>query len=229
MPNLPNMQSILRGELVKKFESVVKQEMADHQKVISSYHQEMQTLRDSIKYALEQCETLYRHSERELKEKTEALQNIINELSIKIKTNSIAISDHKQTLISLFQSINEFVDLSVKKSDFNDFKKEIDQYLKDKKSEQDRQYENQHHFVKQSLSFLEDELKKIREEIKKSIKEVNNNTDHKFSLTVMDKDVILKEIRLYKKDIFIIEKKIENLYTLIERINTRGETCPKLA
>ena len=43
--------------------------------------------------------------------------------------------------------------------------------------------------------------------------------DSNFSLSRIDRDGVLKEIRIYDKTIFIMEKKIENIYTLIERID----------
>jgi hypothetical protein len=43
----------------------------------------------------------------------------------------------------------------------------------------------------------------------------------------LDKEGVLKQIRIYEKSMFIIEKKIENIYTLIERLNKRGELCHK--
>jgi len=44
-----------------------------------------------------------------------------------------------------------------------------------------------------------------------------------FHVTKIDREGVLKEVRVWEKTIFIIEKKIENIYTLIERINKRGE------
>ena len=37
----------------------------------------------------------------------------------------------------------------------------------------------------------------------------------------LDSTGVLKEIQVYKKSMFIIEKKIENIYTLIERLDKR--------
>jgi archaellum component FlaC len=73
------------------------------------------------------------------------------------------------------------------------------------------------------------ELASFRTELKERMDEQDKKVDSNFSVSRIDKDGVSKEIRSYQKSIFIIEKKIENIYTLIERINKRGEACHKPA
>jgi hypothetical protein len=42
-------------------------------------------------------------------------------------------------------------------------------------------------------------------------------------IATVDAEGIKKELEVYKKSVFIIEKKLENIYTLIDRINKREE------
>ena len=221
------MNSVLRGEMVKKFESVIKQEMSDHEKVISSYHKEIQSLRDTVRYTLDQCKSLFRHTEKELQEKTEDLQKLIEVMSNKIKSNDLLIADQRNSIVSLFQSLNEFSYLSAKKSEFEQFKIQIYQYINEKLSENDRKSENHNKFIENSLNFLNEELREIKKEMHQNLNDLDERINQKFSISKMDKDGVLKEIRVYEKNTFVIEKKIENLYTLIERINQRGASCHK--
>lgn len=202
--------------------------MVEHQSIISSHHQEMQKLRDLVSQAVEQMNSLFRHAEQEYKDKAQVLLNLIDNQAIQIKSNNMTLSDQRHSILSLHQLINDCLALSAKKNDLHNFKKEVADHLAEKDLEQDREFENYQLLVKHSFESLKQDIANLRSDMDKKFKELDNKIESKFSLSLMDKEGILKEVRVYKKSMFIIDKKIENIYTLIERINKRGDVCPKL-
>lgn len=203
--------------------------MVEHQSIISSHHQEMQKLRDLVSQAVEQMNSLFRHAEQEYKDKAQVLLNLIDDQTIQIKSNNVTLSDQRHSILSLHQSINDCLSLSAKKSDLHNLKKEVADHIAEKDLEQDREFENYQFLVKHSFESLKQDIANLRSDMDKKFKELDNKIESRFSLSLMDKEGILKEVRVYKKSMFIIDKKIENIYTLIERINKRGEVCPKQA
>ena len=67
------------------------------------------------------------------------------------------------------------------------------------------------------LSIKEDSMK-IFEDLKQNISDNASSNNENFFQGKLDKEGIHKELAKHKDAIFYIEKKIENIYTLIERI-----------
>lgn len=217
----------VHGDISKRLEAFMKAEMAEHKQVISAHHKEMQAMRDSVREALEKFDSLFRHIEHELKDKSSFLKDLIDDIDIKIKSNQISISDQRNSIVSVFQTLNDLMSFSSKKSDLDNFKKIMDIELRETTGKHARSFEDFQQAVRISFDSLKEELLKLRAEMDKKFFELNDKIDEKSSISQMDKEGILKEVRVYDKTIFIMEKKIENLYTLIDRINKRGEECHK--
>ena len=81
--------------------------------------------------------------------------------------------------------------------------------------------------MKSLLNLLKDDVINNKFETETKFASLIEQIEENFHVTKLDKEGVLKEVRIYEKTIFIIEKKIENIYTLIERINKRGEACHK--
>lgn len=223
----PNIHSLLREELVKRFETGMRQEMALHSEALSSYQKEMQSLRESILSTKESVEKLFHHTETELKDKTAHIRNQIENLEIKIKSLNAGAVDQRNTILSLYQSFNDFILSSPKKSDFEKFKDEVYSHLHELNQIHTRDFESYQQYMKGVVHQLLDGQRKFKAEIEKKLSDLENVINDKYNHFKMDKEGISKEIKIYEKTIFIIEKKIENIYTLIERINKRGEVCHK--
>jgi hypothetical protein len=66
----------------------------------------------------------------------------------------------------------------------------------------------------EKIGTLDDKLFKQAESFSKVKKELESKLD----IVKLERDSVLKEINILKKESFITEKKIENLYTLIDRL-----------
>jgi len=225
-PN-PNIQSLLKIEFVKRFEAMMRQELALHSKALFSYQEEMQSLKDSVKQAKGAIESLFRHTEVEMKDTNLAIQNQISTFEIKTKSLEINALDQRNTILSLYQSFNDFMEISSKKNDFENYKAEINSKVTELNNTQTRSFEDYQQHMKSLFNQVIEEQKNLRVDVESKINNLKQVINEKYDHFRMDKDGIQKEIKVYEKTIFIIEKKIENIYTLIERINKRGEVCHK--
>jgi transposase len=224
-----NIQSLLKVEFVKRFEAMMRQELALHAQALSSYQKEMQSLKDSVQQAKSEIGVLFRHTEVEIKDSTSSIQNRIDNLELRIKALEIGALDQRSSILSIYQSFNEFIASCVTKDNFENYKIEVDATIKDLNDNQTRGFQDYQQHMKYLLSQLIEEQKQIKSSVHERIDNLEKIINQKYDHFKMDKDGISKEIRVYEKTIFIIEKKIENIYTLIERINKRGEVCHKQA
>lgn len=223
--NLVNPQ-VLGADM--RMQALLKKQEAEHQHLLSSHHKEMQELRDSLKLALERCESLSERNVYNLKDFQEQTTYAINLLKERMGAKDIVISEQKKTLASLQDQLLNFQVLYSSMRDMESVKKDLEAQIREgKKSNliflQDLQRE-----MKGVLISLKEEISKLKESADKRFSELSDRIEEKFNITRIDREGVLREIRVRQKELFILEKKIENIYTLIERMkNKRGEFCHK--
>lgn len=213
----------------RRLEALVKKEMIEHQHIISCHNKEMQSLRDSLSLAMEKFKSISDKNDRDLHEFKSEANYQINLLKERSLANEAMIIEQRRMIEDLNQQIHDLYSTFAMKRELERLRSEFDgqfNYLIDSNinSFQDCQRE-----IKTLVQSLQNELNKLAIEIHKKITELEDKGENNFSVSKIDRDGVLKELRVYKKDMFYIEKKIENIYTLIERINKRGESCHKQA
>lgn len=223
-----NPNICLTGLNDKRMEVLLKQEMAEHQAVISSHHKEMQTLRDALKNAMERFDSLFKHSEDELSKKSSQFTHLIAELQEKVRNQEFFSSEQKEKNLSLHQELNNFYSVFAKKIDLDYCKKELQSLVKEATTSHLNAFQYCEQQLKLLVNSLKDDLARLKIEMAEKIYQLDGKIESKFSNSQLDKEGVLKEIRIYERTILVIEKKIENIYTLIERINKKGEVCRKL-
>jgi phage host-nuclease inhibitor protein Gam len=211
----------------KRFEALLKQEMTEHKAVISSHHKEMQDLRDALKMAMERFNALYERSEQEFKDMALHYNQQILFLTEKVKANEIFISDQKQTILSLYQQLHDFQLTYCSQIDKENLKKEMNSQIKEANGNYSTSFQNLQQELKSLYRGLKEEVNNLQMHMNDRFNDSHEYMANKLSVSKLEKEAVLNEIRVYDKSQFIIEKKIENIYTLIERLNKRGETCPK--
>jgi len=211
----------------KRVEALLKKEMVEHQAIISSHHKEMQTLRDSLTVAMQRFDSLFNRSEQELKDLSKDAATHIDLIKKKLISNELTISEQRQTIISLSQQLQDFDLTHVKKSDLESLKKESREQIKQSTESHLNSFQDLQREIRFLFQSLKDDFEKLKVDLEKKFFGINEISETKFSQLKMDKEGLSEKFRIYDKTIFIIEKKIENIYTLIERINKRGEVCHK--
>lgn len=224
MRSLPNIHA---QSVDRRLEALLKKEMMEHEHIISSHHKEMQELRDGLSLAMERFESLSKKNEQELKEFKEYSLKHICLLKDRMIANDNIIADQKKTIESLHKQLNEFHEVYASKIVVQKFKDNFQLEIKANTISHLNAFQEFQRELKNLINSLQNELIKLRCDTSLMNGELDNKIEKALSTSRMDRSDVLKEIRTYEKTIFIIEKKIENIYTLIERLNKRGEVCHK--
>ncbi len=222
-----NLNPSLKND--RRVEVLLKQEMAEHQAVISSHHKEMQELRDALSLAMSRFDSLYEHSQSEIKDMALGFNQLFVSLKEKMAANEMLIADQKQTILSLHHQLNGLHLLYANVNDIQKFRKDLEFRLDDSTKGHIQSSQNLQNEMKEALRNIVEQFSTLKDYFVEKVCRIDDEVQHKFLACKVDKDGILKNIRIYEKAMFIIEKKIENIYTLIDRINKREETCHKPA
>lgn len=181
----------------------------------------MQDLRDSLHLARERFDSLFEHCDMQLKDMALFYNQQILALKEKTVANELRISDQKKTIEALHQQLNEFHETYVSKTSMEKLKSNFGLEIKANTISHINSFQEFQRELKILIQSLQNDLLKLRNDMEQKIALLNEKGEMNFSLLRMDKDGVLKEIRIYEKTMFIIEKKIENIYTLIERMQKK--------
>lgn len=194
----------------------------EHRHIIESHHKEMQALRDEMRLAKERFESLSDKNVQDLKEFKTYAVSAIDVLDQRVIANKILISEQKRTIEDLHGQLLNFQDLTASKADIEKSKKAVELQLKDSTTSHLNSFQDSQRELKLLYKSLKEDLEKAVSTMEQRLVEATDKSEENFSMFRIDKEGVLKEVRIYKMDMFVIEKKIENIYTLIERINKRG-------
>ena len=211
----------------KRVEALIKQEMVEHQHIISSHHKEMQTLRDSLALAMERFDSLFEHCDMQLKDMALFYNQQLISLRDKVVGNEVRIADQQKTIEALHQQINGFHESYASKRSIEKLKSDFDLAIKENTISHINSFQEFQIELKSLINSLSQDLIKLRCDTALMNGELDEKIKNSFHISRLERDSVLKQVRVYEKAMFVIEKKIENIYTLIERINKRGEVCHK--
>jgi len=219
---------IRKKDLVKQFELIVQQEIIEHNKAISASNLSLNDIRQKV---LELSQSIDRQVNK-LDNKTINLsyefESILNSYKTIRQEFVKLVSDNERFNNRNFKEI-QIIDQSVETVHRNQQNlskefKELCTYFSEMQEEiktLSKSHENDTHRIKLNFS---KELKKQKEEIlslPSEAKKVKEEFMEELSMHKIDNAGLLKEIKVLKKTVFINEKKIENLYTLIDRLNNK--------
>jgi len=225
MRNQPNIPANNIAD--KRFEAIVKKEMIEHQHIISSHHKEMQDLRDALSLAMEKFTSISERNDKELQDFKNDATSQINRLKDRAKTDEALILEQRKMIEDLHKQLLEFYMMQASKSDMDKFKRELEAKVDYTTMNHVHSLQNFQVDMQILIQSLKNDQVKLDLEIEKKLSRLSEIGESNFYVSKIDREGVLKEIRTYKKDMFYIEKKIENIYTLIERLNKRVEVCPK--
>ncbi len=213
----------------KRLEALFKKEMIENAHMISSHQKEMQELRDALNLAMQKFESISQACEKEIKEFKEFTINHICLIKERLIANDLIISEQKKTMDSLHRQIQEFDDIYASKRYLDKIKSDFDLAIKSNTISHINSFQEFQRELKILIQTIKNDLIKLTIDTALMGSELEKKIDSNFSISSIDKEGVLKQIRIYEKTVFIIEKKIENIYTLIERINKRDELCHRPA
>lgn len=221
-----------KADLSKQFELVVQQEIKNYQDSLNFVLQSINELKEEIKNVHAESLENYAliHSQHnDLAAQLETIRNKQTESNKKLDNhiNDVEVFKKKAT-----DEIEIYALRSIANSNSNEFNKNC---ITDLKHNIDvLEDEIKGHSLTISNSFdciqfkLAKDLKKMKDEILSMPSDsqlVRNELDEKITSHRVDVAGIMKELRIFKHDNMVTEKKIENIYTLIERLK-KPEVLP---
>jgi hypothetical protein len=203
----------------------VAQELKNHQDFIYQTNQSLQNLNQGILNISNAMEKVRAASEQRCKEIEIAFENLVVKLDQRYAAIDKRLTNFERDIIFMVHANQSIVSsLRDKCSDFDHFKKDshahhdlVDSILVDLSKgvkDQASSLEKVTSLTKQEVDAIRNDLSPkgpSAESVKKAIEEI-------LSIMRVDLDGIIKELNLIKKSQAYDGKKIENLYTLIERL-----------
>lgn len=221
---------ITRDDLVKKFDQVVKQEIINHNNQLAATNIALVDLRKSIeKLTSEHARHIATEDSRFRK-----IEDDMNRLNARYDTltGSLSISQDNQAnktencLYDLARKIESYEENALEISEFHRVFEQVSQQL----NQYSEDLINQKIYVHSHLQKMSEEMKRTYEEFKhdllnkpSEIPEVKDELEKKITAAIVDAEGISKKIGVCMKGSFVIEKKIENLYSLIDRLKKKVE------
>jgi hypothetical protein len=227
----PSLPTAINNKADRRLDVLVKQQTREHQHLIDAHNKEMQTMRDELKLALEKFQSLFEKTHEDLKDfKTYSVCHL-GMLKDRILSQETVIAEQKKSIEGLHGKLLDFQESHSTRHDMDMLKKSFEGQMHDMTVNHLVALQDCQRELKVLISSLKEDLNRLRCDTEISAAKLNEKFDVNFSLSHLEKQGVLKEIRIYEKSMVIIEKKIENIYTLIERINKkimRGDSlCPK--
>lgn len=216
---------INRQDLVDKFEVITKQEIKNHNDAILATNIAINRLEEKIN------EIVIYFDKR--------LNGIINEnsnknfrIDEKFEHQLLFFKELKKEITNIRINIKEFNEKLINEISEKVNKKENNIEFKRLKEVLERQIETTNEKISQERLLTITDNKIVRNDIVETVKVITNymqmqeaicdelviSIEQKSDLFKLEKDSLMKEINILKKESFITEKKIENIYTLIDRL-----------
>jgi predicted nucleic acid-binding Zn-ribbon protein len=218
-----------RPDLVKQFELLTQQEIKNYR---DQFNAVLQQLRD-IKTSIDQVQKSYLEKYALLHSAQGELIAEIKEIRKKCDSRADKLSriESDQSFVNhqncgIFTQINQAI--VRKQEDQSFFHNKIDKIWEEIHKLNDNS-KNTNKIIDENASSITKKLSNSIEQAKQEIKsapsecqQLKKELESKLSCAVVDSEGLLREISVIKKENIIFEKKIENLYTLIERINKKS-------
>ena len=225
MPRNPrsNLGQLIKDECVRRFESVITEEKRQYDQTVRCQDEKLNQLYERFASFIEefqkeklQTKDYYIKSKEDFDNAVKSIENNYENLTKFIRQNK---NELKKVRDSLEQRIEDFVENKNFQSLYVELEDKIDQI--DVKMHILSTYHEKelHKNDKKNLEMFD--------QISNRINEFTKNTDQRLfdfqkqiDEYVVNAKGVLKELQVYKKEVYIQEKKIEHLYIQIERLKS---------
>lgn len=220
-----------KSDLAKQFELVVQQEIKNYNDNLNNVLESIRQLSKEIREVRETSQANYAtiHSvQSNLISELDQLKDAVKKMSEQCdRTFSDQSVVNERNALEMKDITGAFLNKISVDSNFQEKLREVWNHI--------RKLESQHQDNQRMINDnLDDILRRFRQEILKAKKEildtpteaslVKRELEEKIFSHIVDVAGIMRELRIYKHDNMVTEKKIENIYTLIERLKkSQGE------
>lgn len=223
-----------RKDLSKEFELVVKQEIKNYNDTVlatnvslNDCHKKIDELSEKVNRRFAELDTKLLDKDSKFFIHKESIDRSISQLLKMLGDLDSQVVVYLNNSINLRQSLADNYSL---KSEVYNLSDEFEGRLSHLNLKIHQISENFSHKLEMIERSFVDKFDKLKKEIldrPSEAQDVKRELENKINSACIDAEGILKELRILKKDALISEKKIENIYTLIERANNRISECLK--
>lgn len=215
---------MIKEELVKRFDSVVRDEIKRHDLSVERSDKDISLLKELFVGFKKDHEKLRIEHASSFKE----TQDLFNE---ECRNQKNSFDSQKRSIRENCKRVEEFIE---------DFKNKTDEFMTSEAFDEYGVYVEESFLtlkknIGDSSNIQDKNLLKFKNTIvdvleqsdgifDENLENVNEKIEYlkgKFEEYRVDSVGVLRELQVYKKTVFIMQKKIENLYTLIERLNKK--------
>jgi hypothetical protein len=221
-----------RNDLSKQFELVVQQEIKNYQDSLNFVLQSIKELKEEIKQVNDQALENYALLHSEQNDLKIELQNLRDVFMESYKTFHNHINDQYVVNQRNQNQINNLTSEILKKINFDGNFQSKFENLWGEISELKKTTDKNNRVLNDNLDDLlrrfRQGILKAKEEIRQEPSElslVKTQLEERIVSHSVDVEGIMRELRIYKHDNMVTQKKIENIYTLIERLK-KTEVTP---
>ena len=220
--------ALKRSDLTKRFDEIVKAEIANHNEAICQSNIALAEVVKSIKILESRIDEKFKVEANRFLDLTDLLSEklkLLNDRAERLTQENLELRNLlSKSLNALDSSIIASVESCAKHSDISMIKKELEaliakeRLLIDSNSTQSKKSlaaffsEFNNRFGVQRSEYFS-----LKEEVEQRFKK----SEESIELEKMDVESVSKEIRVLKKSLFIQDKNIENLYTLIDKLKKK--------
>ncbi len=219
-----NFSQLIREELVKRFEGVVRNEINSYQnaqtnfiKKLEDLGKELQSLKNELQFLKTDSDKSYNDIITKFVTEKKSLKEEFDDQRRYIKT-SIAESE------KFIKEANEKIDNHVAVESLNDLIHGINEeicYLKVSQHAYEKMVEKMIYEAKVDIIERLEEINSVNKDQLDKFSKIIDDYKTKVSEYYVSNEGFLRELNCHKRVVFIQEKKIENLYTLIDRLDKR--------
>lgn len=226
-----NLNKLIKQLLVDQFENVVKEEIRQHNLAIAKNDNSLKELQETFREFYEEHknlkstnEALYYKTQKHFDDSNHAISESYKEQRAFIKKNDKklhkTIDEFEQNYTNLVSHDLLFAFKNEIYEAFSTIYKELEGKKEDLKKDIYLSYIKNRSYINDHRLKTDERFHEANENIQSLLKELE--------IYKVDSKGVLREIEVAKREMFIMEKKIENIYTLIERLNKRIDACHKL-
>ena len=221
----PSISALIKDELVHRFEALTKEEVRQHKLAIEKTELKINKLQKSYDELLYVYEGLKSNLSTIREELKNDYQKERLKLSDEFDSQRIVIKDNDKSIKELICSVVEIMQSVVTHEELESVVRNIIQTISQNRTDTHKEIENQSLLNKKIIDELEKHLEFLNNKIHDDVKTVSKSLDvysRDLSQNKVDAAGVIREILVYKKSMFILEKKVEHLFTELETIQSKG-------
>jgi len=213
--------NLLKETVIKRFESAFQSEIDRHNLAIESYQKEIGILKTQVKALENRLDEKFVKTSQLSQEVCKKHDEEKERLKLFCESQHAIYLNHKKETQESLSKCKSLIEDRLTKKESQDIKIEILSVIRDL----DRKFQPIFAHISEQFNGFRKEYIDLYIKAKNDL--LAQDTSHrddmqglhvKVNTHAVDSQGLLRELQMFKKSIFIVEKKIENLYTWIERL-----------